>query len=124
MINEISFHSIYLLTYLVCLVGGSWVAIFRHKASEGLFKVIDGNSGLLEFEPNGNGNGQEAFSRLEQIHKYQFNGMYHFKMCYSATTGSRLCNEWKQSSNPVDSDQVSDFTTVNLDDEEFQANSF
>ena len=96
------------------------MAIFRHKFGEGLFRVIDENTGLLEFEPNGNGNGQESFTRLEQISKYEFSGMYHFKMCYTSMTGSRHCNEWKQSSNPVDSEQVADFTTISLDDEGFQ----
>ena len=111
---EMTLHTLHLLTHMVSLAGASWVTMFQHKGSEGLFKVIDVNTGLLKFEPNPNTKGHQSLSRLERLGRYQSRGVYHLKLCYPSVTGGKECSEWQQTSNPVEEEQVTDFTPLSL----------
>jgi len=91
-----------------CLTNRSWIKVFSHDVTGGLFK-----SDAEALSKNGGDPSAKLFSRLDLLEIFRReDGKFRFKIVFPDLGGS---NEWIQTSNPATSVTIKGYEPVNID---------
>ena len=89
-----------------------YLRVFGHDTAGGLFDSHDD-----ALNKNADNHGADLFSILDQLENYRnSDGNFHLKLCYPEVEGlgGSHCNEWVQSSNPVEETTITGFRAISL----------
>ena len=90
--------------------GEKWVKVFSHDVTGGYFPDLESGKSYNKDSPD-----ETLYSVLDQMEKYRRNGVFHIRICYPGIYEPEFpCNEWKQSSNMVEEDVITDYIPIRI----------
>ena len=90
--------------------GYQWVKVYSHNAVGGFFPNLEAAK-----EYNTHDSDADLYSILYKVGEYGKDGLFHIRFCWEELTDYPFpCNEWTQTSNFVEEEEITDFEEVDI----------